>query len=412
MSSKRSTFVIIGGGLAGASAAATLREEGFDGRVVIVGSESEAPYHRPPLSKEYLRGEDDSESKLPVHEPAYYRDQEIELRLGTPVAALEAGAHEVVLDGGERIEFAAALLATGSEPRALSIPGADLDAVHYLRTHGDSDALAARLKGARHIVVIGAGWIGCEVAASARQLGVDVTIVAPNHVPLEKVLGMQLGGFYRDVHRDHGVELLLESEAVRIEGAGTVERVVTADGRTVECDAVVAAIGATPRIDLAREAGIFVDNGVLVDGRLQTGAPGVFAAGDIASVPNPNYGGRRLRVEHWANALDQGPAAARAMLGSDDLWRRVPYFFSDQYDVGMEFAGELGSADRVVLRGDMAGREFIAFWLSRDHLVAGMNVNVWDVSEPIQALISMNAVVDDKQLADPDVSLAELAANV
>jgi 3-phenylpropionate/trans-cinnamate dioxygenase ferredoxin reductase subunit len=230
-------------------------------------------------------------------------------------------------------------------------------------------------------------------------------------VPLEKVLGMELGGFYRDVHRDNGVDLMLESEAVRIEGAGTVERVATADGRTVECDAVVAGIGAAPRVGLAREAGIFVDNGVLVDGRLQTGAPGVFAAGDIASVPNPLYGGRRIRVEHWANALDQGPAAARAMLGSDDLWRRVPYFFSDQYDVGMEFAGDLGSADRLVLRGDLASREFIAFWLSRDHIVAGMNVNVWDVSEPIQTLISKNAVVDDEQLIDSDVSLEELAAN-
>ena len=409
--SSKSTFVIIGGGLAGATAAATLREEGFDGRVIVVGSESERPYNRPPLSKEYLRGEPDSEEKLPVQEPKFYGDQEIELRLSTTVESLDVGAHEVVLAGGERIPFDAALLATGSEPRTLSIPGAELDAVHYLRTHPDSDAIAARIRGSKHIVVIGAGWIGCEVAASARQLGADVTLIAPNHVPLEKVLGMELGGFYRDVHRDNGVDLMLESEAVRIEGAGTVERVATADGRTVECDAVIAGIGAAPRVGLAQEAGIYVDNGVLVDGRLQTGAPGVFAAGDIASVPNPLYGGRRIRVEHWANALDQGPAAARAMLGSDDLWRRVPYFFSDQYDVGMEFAGDLGSADRLVLRGDLASREFIAFWLSRDHIVAGMNVNVWDVSEPIQTLISKNAVVDDGQLIDPDVSLEELAAN-
>jgi 3-phenylpropionate/trans-cinnamate dioxygenase ferredoxin reductase subunit len=408
MSSSR-TFAIVGGGLAGGSAAATLRADGFDGRVVLVGSEREQPYHRPPLSKEYLRGEVD-ETKLRVNEPGLYRDQEIELRLGTPVVSLDTGAKELVLEGGERITFDAALLATGSEPRRLTLPGAELDGVHYLRTHGDSDSLAAALKGATRVAVIGGGWIGCEVAASARQLGSEVTLVAPTRLLLEKMLGNKLGAFYRDVHHEQGVDLRLENAVTAIEGSGRAERIVLADGATIECDLVLAGIGVTPRIDLAREAGIEVGDGVPVDGRLQTGAAGVFAAGDIANFAHPLYGDRRMRVEHWANAGDQGPFAARAMLGSKDVWQRVPYFFSDQYDVGMEFAGDLGDAERLVVRGDMASREFIAFWLAGDRLVGGMNVNVWDVSDAIQALISARAHVEDDALRDPSVSLTELAA--
>jgi 3-phenylpropionate/trans-cinnamate dioxygenase ferredoxin reductase component len=408
--SNRRTFVIVGGGLAGASAAATLREDGFDGRVVLVGSEREAPYNRPPLSKEYLRGEVE-EDTLRVNEHSLYRDQEIELRLGVPVASIDAGAREIVLEGGERVTFDAALLATGSEPRALSLPGVELAGVHYLRTHPDSDSLAASLAKTTRVVIIGGGWIGCEVAASARQLGVEVTLVSPTRLLLEKMLGGKLGAFYRDVHHDHGVDLRMENAVTRIEGSGKVERVALADGETVECDLVVAGIGVTPRIELARAAGIEVENGVLVDGRLQSSAPGIFAAGDIANFPHPLYGDRRMRVEHWANAGDQGPFAARAMLGSSTIWQRVPYFFSDQYDVGMEFAGDLEEAERIIVRGDMATREFVAFWLAGDRLVAGMNVNVWDVSDPIQTLISKRTHVEDAALADPAVSLAELAAS-
>jgi 3-phenylpropionate/trans-cinnamate dioxygenase ferredoxin reductase component len=409
--STRRTFVIVGGGLAGAMAASTLREEGFDGRIVLLSSETEEPYHRPPLSKEYLRGELDEE-KLRVHEPARYGELEIELLLGRTVTSLEPGAHELVLEDGGRIGYDAVVLATGSEPRRLEVPGAELDGVHVLRTHANSDSLAAALRGSAGTVVIGAGWIGCEVAASARTLGVDVTLVAPAAVPLERVLGAQLGGFYGDVHREHGVHMLLEHEVAKIEGAVRVERVQLTDGTVIDCDTVLAGIGATPRLDLARAAGIETGNGVLVDGRLQTGAPDVFAAGDIANVPNAVFGDRRIRVEHWANANDQGPAVARAMLGSDHRWDRVPYFFSDQYDVGMEFAGDLVYAERLVLRGDPATREFIAFWLQGTRLVAGMNVNVWDVSEPIQQIIAAGRPVDEHQLIDPDVSLAELAAAI
>jgi 3-phenylpropionate/trans-cinnamate dioxygenase ferredoxin reductase subunit len=403
------TFVIIGGGLAGGSAAATLRADGFDGRVVLVGSEPEEPYIRPPLSKEYLRGEAD-ESALRVNEPALYREQEIELRLGMPVAAIDPGAKEIVLGDGERIAYDAGLLATGAEPLRLTVPGAELDGVHYLRTRIDSDALRAGLQGAARVVVIGAGWIGCEVAASARQLGVEVSLVARTGLLLEHVLGDRLGAFYRDVHLEHGVDLRLENAVTRIEGAQNAERVVLADGETIDCDLVVAGIGVTPRIELARAAGIEVGDGVLVDGQLQTGAPGIFAAGDIANFAHPLYGNRRMRVEHWANAGDQGPFAARAMLGSSDVWQRVPYFYSDQYDVGMEFAGDLEAADRLVVRGDMDAREFVAFWLAGDRLVAGMNVNVWDVSDSIQTLISKGSHVDDAQLSDVEISLESLAA--
>lgn len=403
------TFVIIGGGLAGGSAAATLRADGFDGRVVLVGSEPEEPYIRPPLSKEYLRGEAD-ESSLRVNEPALYREQEIELRLGVSVAAIEPGAKEIVLEDGERIAYDAALLATGAEPRRLTLPGAELDRVHYLRTRSDSDALRAGLQGAARVVVIGAGWIGCEVAASARQLGVEVSLVGRSGLLLEHVLGDRLGAFYRDVHLEHGVDLRLENAVTRIEGAESAERVVLADGETIDCDLVVAGIGVTPRIELARAARIEVGDGVLVDGQLQTGAPGIFAAGDIANFAHPLYGNRRMRVEHWANAGDQGPFAARAMLGSSDVWQRVPYFYSDQYDVGMEFAGDLETADRLVVRGDIDAHEFIAFWLAGDRLVAGMNVNVWDVSDSIQSLISKGSHVDDAQLGDVEISLESLAA--
>jgi NADPH-dependent 2,4-dienoyl-CoA reductase/sulfur reductase-like enzyme len=248
------------------------------------------------------------------------------------------------------------------------------------------------------------------VAASARQLGREVTLVAPSRLLLEKMLGNELGAFYRDVHHEQGVDLRLENAVTRIEGSGRAERIVLADGATIECDVVVAGIGVTPRVDLAREAAIEVGDGVPVDGRLETGTAGVFAAGDIANFAHPLYGDRRMRIEHWANAGDQGPFAARSMLGSSDVWQRVPYFFSDQYDVGMEFAGDLGDAERLVVRGDMASREFIAFWLAGDRLVGGMNVNVWDVSDAIQALISARAHVEDDALRDPAVSLTELAS--
>jgi 3-phenylpropionate/trans-cinnamate dioxygenase ferredoxin reductase subunit len=401
------TFVIVGASLTGAKAAEELRAEGFDGRVVLVGAEAERPYERPPLSKEYLRGEAGRE-KVYVHEEGFYAGRDIELRLGCTAVSLDVSAREVALDDGARLRYDRLLLATGAEPRRLRIPGGELDGVLYLRSVGDSDALRGRLSAGSSVVVVGAGWIGCEVAASARQRGADVTVIEPASVPLGRVLGTEVGAIYRDIHSDHGVRMLAGTGVRAFEGETAVERVRTRDGRTLDCDLVVVGVGVQPRAGLAAEAGVAVENGILVDEHLQTGIPGVFAAGDVANARHPFYADR-VRVEHWANALHQGPVAARAMLGLDDVYARLPYFFSDQYDVGMEYAGLARSWDRVVFRGDPGAREFIAFWLIEDRVVAGMNVNVWDVTDPIQRLIRDRVAVDDRRLADPDVSLEALS---
>ncbi len=400
------TFVIVGASLTGAKAAETLRAEGFDERVVLIGDEDERPYERPPLSKDYLRGEANRETVY-VHPEGFYADHDIELRLGRTAVSVDVVGNELALDDGERLRYDRLLLATGAEPRSLSIPGADLDGVLYLRSVADCDALRARLDRGGAVVVIGAGWIGAEVAASARQRGLDVTVIDPLTVPLERVLGTEVGAVYRDIHLDHGVQMLLGTGVEAFEGGTAVERVRTIDGRELECDFVVVGVGVQPRTGLAAQAGLAVDNGILVDEHLQTSAPGVFAAGDVANAHHPFYGAR-IRVEHWANALHQGPVAARAMLGEPDVYDRLPYFFSDQYDVGMEYAGFARTWDRVIFRGDPATREFIAFWLSGNRVVAGMNVNVWDVIDPIQRLISELVAVDDRRLSDPDAPLEEL----
>jgi 3-phenylpropionate/trans-cinnamate dioxygenase ferredoxin reductase subunit len=400
------TFLIVGASLAGAKAAETLRTEGFDERVILIGAEDERPYERPPLSKDYVRGEVDRETVY-VHPDGYYAEHDIELRLGRTAVSLNTAARELALDDGEWLRYDRLLLAVGAEPRRLSIPGGELDGVLYLRSVADCDALRDRLDRGGAVVVIGAGWIGAEVAASARQRGLEVTVIDPLTVPLERVLGTEVGAIYRDIHRDHGVQMLMGTGVEAFEGGTAVERVRTTDGRELECDFVVVGVGVQPRTALAAQAGLAVDNGILVDEHLQTEAPGVFAAGDAANAYHPFYS-ERIRVEHWANALHQGPVAARAMLGEPDVYDRLPYFFSDQYDVGMEYAGFARTWDRVVFRGDPATREFIAFWLTGDRVVAGMNVNVWDVTDPIQRLIRQRSPVDDRRLADPDVSLDDL----
>jgi 3-phenylpropionate/trans-cinnamate dioxygenase ferredoxin reductase subunit len=400
------TFVIVGASLAGAKAAETLRTEGFDGRIVLIGEEPDRPYERPPLSKEYLRGEVGRE-RIYVHDERFYTEHEIDLRLGTTALGLNPSSSEVTLDDGRRLRYDRLLLATGAAPRRLSIPGGDLDGVLYLRSVEDSDALRRRLDQGGAVVVVGAGWIGAEAAASARQRGLDVTVVEPAAVPLERVMGREVGAIYHDIHVDHGVRMLMGTGVDAFEGDTAVHRVRTSDGRTLDCDVVVVGVGVTPRARLAEQAGLAVENGILVDEHLQTSVPGVFAAGDVANAHHPFYGDR-VRVEHWANALHQGPVAARSMLGEPAVYDRLPYFFSDQYEVGMEYAGFARSWDRVIFRGDPAGREFLAFWLAGDRLVAGMNVNVWDVTDTIQQLIREGAPVDDRRLADPEIPLGEI----
>jgi 3-phenylpropionate/trans-cinnamate dioxygenase ferredoxin reductase subunit len=406
MSSQTQTFVIVGAGLAGAKAAETLREEGFDGRVILIGAEPERPYERPPLTKDYLRSESPRE-KAYVHSEDFYREHDIELITDTAVTAIDPGRSRITLADGGELGYDRLLLATGAEPRRLPIPGAELDGVYYLRTLADCDALRKRLDAKGKVAVIGAGWIGAEFAASARQLGAEVTVIEPASVPLERVLGPEVGGVYRDVHRDHGVELLLGTGLEAFEGDGSVGRVRTSDGRTIECEFAVVGIGVVPRIELAEAAGLETDNGILVDQRLATSAPEVYAAGDVANAWHPFYD-QRVRVEHWANALNQGPAAARAMLGLDVVYDRIPYFFSDQYDVGMEYSGFATEWDEVVFRGDPADREFVAFWLREQRVVAGMNVNVWDVNEEVQALIRSRRAVEPATLTDPETPLESL----
>jgi 3-phenylpropionate/trans-cinnamate dioxygenase ferredoxin reductase subunit len=403
----KQTFVIVGGALAGGKAAGELRSEGFDGRVLLIGDEPEHPYERPPLTKDYLRGESPREKAF-VHPKGFYADHEIELLIETAVTGLDPGRSRITLADGHEIPYDRLLIATGAAPRKISVPGADLEGVRYLRTFADCDFLRERLQQSERVVVVGAGWIGAEFAASARQLGASVTVIEPMAVPLERVLGPEVGAIYRDVHVEHGVELLLGTGVDAFEGDGLVQRVRTSDGRSVECDFVVVGIGVVPRVGLAEAAGLEIDDGIVADQSLATSAAGVFAAGDVANAWHPFYE-RRIRIEHWANALNQGPAAARAMLGRDTVYDRTPYFFSDQYDVGMEYRGYANNWDEVVFRGDPASREFIAFWLKAGTVLAGMNVNVWDAGEQIEALVRRRAPLDPHRLSDPDTPLDELA---
>ncbi|MFF4830270.1 NAD(P)/FAD-dependent oxidoreductase [Streptomyces sp. NPDC001315] len=415
------TFVIVGGGLAGAKAAETLRTEGFTGRVILICDERDHPYERPPLSKGYLLGKEERDSVF-VHEPAWYAQNDIELHLGQTVDAVDRAAKTVRFgEDGTLVHYDKLLLVTGAEPRRLDIPGTDLAGVHHLRRL----AHAERLKGVLtslgrdngHLVIAGAGWIGLEVAAAAREYGAEVTVIQPAPTPLHGVLGPELGNLFAELHREHGVRFHFGVRLTEIVGQdGMVLAARTDDGEEYPAHGVLAAIGAAPRISLAEGAGLELADraqggGIAVDDRLRTSDPDIYAAGDVASFPHPLFG-TRLRVDHWANALNGGPAAARAMLGQDVTYDRVPYFFSDQYDLGMEYSGWAppGSYDEVVIRGDAGKREFIAFWIKEGKVLAGMNVNVWDVTEPIQQLIRSRARVDTEALADPHVPLDSLVS--
>jgi 3-phenylpropionate/trans-cinnamate dioxygenase ferredoxin reductase component len=399
-------FVIVGASLAGAKAAETLRADGFAGEVVMLGEEPVRPYERPPLSKGYLRGEDGPE-KIFVHAEDYYEQHWIELRLSTLARRIDVSSRNVELDSGERLPYDKLLLATGAQPRRLVVPGADLEGVHYLRSVADSDILREAIRAAGRVVVIGAGWIGSEVAASARQMGAEVALVEMAQVPLERVLGPEIGAFYRDVHIDHGVEMHMGTGISRLTGNRAVEAVELAGGQVLEADVVVVGVGVAPRTELAEDAGLELDNGVMVDQFLATGSPGIYAAGDVAAAWHPVLEAR-IRLEHWSSALNQGPAAARNMLGQEIPYEKIPYFFSDQYEIGMEYSGLARDWDEIVLRGDPADREFVVFWLKDGLVQAGMNVNIWDVADDIAKLVASRRPVDRGRLADPGVDLPAL----
>ena len=415
------TFVIVGGGLAGAKAAEALRAEGFTGRVILICDERDHPYERPPLSKGYLLGKEERDSVF-VHEPAWYARNDVELHLGQTVDRIDRAAKTVRFgDDGTLVHYDKLLLATGAEPRRLDIPGTDLAGVHHLRRLAHAErlkgVLAALGRDNGHLVIAGAGWIGLEVAAAAREYGAEVTVIEPASTPLHGVLGPELGNVFAELHRAHGVRFRFGVRLTEIVGQdGVVLAARTDDGEEHPAHAVLAAIGAAPRTALAEAAGLELADrahggGVVVDERLRTSDPDIHAAGDVASFPHALFG-TRLRVEHWANALNGGPVAARAMLGKDVTYDRVPYFFTDQYDLGMEYSGWAppGSYDEVVIRGDAGKREFIAFWVREGRVLAGMNVNVWDVTEPIQNLIRSGARVDTDALADPHVPLDGLGS--
>jgi 3-phenylpropionate/trans-cinnamate dioxygenase ferredoxin reductase subunit len=402
------TFVIVGAGLAGAKAAETLRTEGYDGRVALIGAESERPYERPPLSKGLLLGSAERESVY-VHAADWYASHDVELRTGTTVDAIDRDRQEVRTADGERLGYDKLLLATGARPRPLPVPGAGHGGVLSLRTLADSDRIAAVATEGAHLVVIGAGWIGLEVAAAARQRGANVTVVESLDLPLQRVLGDEMAEVFAALHRAHGVDLRFRAQVTAI----APDRVELADGTVLDAAAVLVAVGVSPETTLAEQAGLAVDNGVLVDASLRTADPNIYAAGDLANVEHPLLG-TRVRVEHWANALNGGPAAARSMLGQPVSYDRLPYFYTDQYDLGMEYSGwaRPDQVDRVVVRGDRDKGEFVAFWTREGRVLAGMNVNIWDVQDEIQKLVRAGyrgVAVDVKRLADPMVPLAEVA---
>jgi 3-phenylpropionate/trans-cinnamate dioxygenase ferredoxin reductase component len=388
--SDRTTFVIVGGGLAGAKAAETLREEGFDGGIVLVADEPHLPYERPPLSKAYLAGQS-TIADAQVHDDAFYSDHGVELLTSTRATAIDGHARRVSLSDGEELAYDRLLIATGAVPKRPAIPGADRDGVHVLRTVSDADALREVIVRRGRLAIIGAGWIGSEVAATARGTGVDVTLIEHADTPLQQVLGRKLGEFFADLHRGHGVDLRTGGGVARIEEG---LRVVLEDETSIEADAVVLGVGVAPAAALAEAGGLRVDNGIVTDGRLRTSVDGVFAAGDVANVFNSRYG-RHVRVEHWAAAADHGAAAARSMLDRGDPYTSVPFFFSDQYDLGMEYYGLHSPEDALVIRGDLAGACFQAYWIGADRCItAGMHANDWDAGDAIRRLVEEGASLE------------------
>jgi 3-phenylpropionate/trans-cinnamate dioxygenase ferredoxin reductase subunit len=408
---QKTSYVIIGGGLAAARAVEGIRETDHDGTITVISEEDHPPYERPPLSKGVMLGKDEPDVVYP-HPKDWYDEQRVDLRLGAAATALDPEAHTVTLADGDTVPWTRLLLATGSSVRTLKIDGADLTDIFYLRTLDDCQAIKARLVAGSDVVIVGAGWIGLEIAAAAREHGCEVTVVEPQETPLNAVVGPEVGGWFADLHRSHGVEFRFGEGVERFTGSdGKVSGVVTSSGDTVPADTVVIGVGITPNTQLAEAAGLQTDNGIVTDASLRTSAPDIWAAGDVANWHSTALD-TLLRVEHWANANDSGTAAGKAMAGEDVTFDPIPFFFSDQYDVGLEYSGYVarGVTPEVILRGDPKSNEFMAFWLDGDRVLAGMHVNVWDTIDAVQDLVRQRTPVDRGRLADPSVPLSDVAA--
>jgi len=401
------TFVVVGAGLAGGGAAATLRQEGFDGRVILIGAEATPPYERPPLSKEYLRGESSFDEAL-VQSPDFYGENGIETRFGVRATRVDAAEKMVELDSGERVAYDKLLIATGGRNRHFPIPGRALEGIYDLRTVADSDRIRAEIAPGRKAVVVGMGFIGSEVAASLRQLGVDVVVVDRNKVPLRRVLGEEVGRVIEGIHHDHGAELVFEDKVAAFEGIGRVERVTTVRGRRIECDFVVVGLGTEPVTDLLAGTGAQIDNGVVVDEYLRTGVEGIYAAGDVAEHYHPVFA-RRIRVEHWQNALKQGPVAAQNMLEKDEPYGEIPWFWSDQYEHNLQYAGFHTEWDELVVRGSMEERNFVAFYRKYGRVLAAVAINRGRDLRRSIPLIKAQQTIEAADLCDLDVDLRTLA---
>lgn len=404
----RPAFVIVGANLAGASAAIALRDEGFDGDIVLIGAEADLPYERPPLSKAYLRGEVPFESFL-VRPAAFYRERGIDVRLGVRVTRADVAARRVECETGERVPYDALLVATGGRNRRPPIPGLDLEGVYDLRTRHDADRIRAAMAPGRRAVVVGMGFIGCEVAASLRMAGLDVVAVEPETTPLLRVLGPEVGAVVRRLHEDRGVRAHFGDAVARFEGAGRVERVVTRSGRTIECDFAIVGVGIEPATEIVAGTPVAVENGIVVDELCRTSVDGVFAAGDVARHFHPVFG-RHLRVEHWQNALKQGAAAARSMLGRGRPYDEVHWFWSDQYDVNLQYAGFHTSWDRLVVRGSLEAHDGIAFYMNGPRIDAAVALNRPKEIRLAMPLIRRRVEVDPEALRDPDADLRRLAS--
>lgn len=402
-------YVIVGASTAGNSAAETLRKEGFDGRITLIGRESDRPYDRPPLSKEYLRGEKEQE-KLYFKPSEFYQEQEIDLHLGDSAARIDVSNRSLELDSGESLKFDKLLLATGSRARKLDISGNRLEGVHYLRTIGSSRRLGSDLEKGGRAVIVGAGFIGLEVAASCRMKGLDVTVLEIEDVPLRHAIGEELGNLCADIHRDQGVEFRLGEGIQEIQGDGRAERVITSSSAELPCDMVVIGVGAFPDTQLADGSDIKVDDGIVVNEYCETTVPGIYAAGDVASWWHPDLG-RRIRVEHWDNAINQAATAARNMLGQQESYSPVLYFWSDQYDLNLQYVGEAHGSDKMIYRGDPEDRKFSAFFMKDGLVQATFAVNSFRDINASRRLIGDKVPVDEKQLVDTDVNLRKLGAS-